>query len=410
MVGVKWEGEGVVVGKGEREWPYTAYELPYQTFAFMYEQQPERTKWFGTRARFNMHFRRFLVVASWTGPRKELPLDKVEATIELFNEGKTAKDDIVDVVVAPADRYLEHCKEKLDEQKFALGTHDVPLDDSVADYSAEDRADIGCKYAILGHPLRRAKLRETDEIVAAKIQKARGLGMRAVVCVGELEAGMDRHATRNVVLAQLASAVGALSEEWGETDTKSGQACMPEVSFAYCPAWAVGTGVACEPAVVNDVLFAMRKWLLDNCGEIVARNVRLLYGGSVTKDNCSDYADEFEVDGFLVGKGSYAKEVRPLRPRLRAPTGPAAPQAGPLPLLCAHAQQRVLPSASARGRARASARGHARTDARASARAALRAWATTTAPSSTSRRSAFATASATFAMRTSSIARPSTSC
>ena len=308
MVGSVYEGDDVVRGKGAEGWPYTAYKLPYRTMAFMYEQRPEVTMWFGTRARFNMHFRRWLVVSSWTGPRKELPIDKVNAAIELFNAGKTAKDDIVDVVVAPADRYLEHCKDKLDADKFKLGTHDLPLDDDFSDYTAEDRADVGCSFAILGHPLRRAKLKETDAEVAAKIVKARSLSMRVLVCVGEPQQGMSRDEIHAAVLGQLAAAVKALDGQWGEADTKSGQTCMPEVSFAYTPVWSVGTGQACPAEVVNDVLRAMRLWLLDNAGEHVAKNVRLLYGGSVSKENCSEYADQFEVDGFLVGKHSYAKE------------------------------------------------------------------------------------------------------
>lgn len=48
----------------------------------------------------------------------------------------------------------------------------------------------------------------------------------------------------------------------------------------------------------------LRKWLADNVNPEVAQKTRIIYGGSVTADNCRDLAKEADIDGSLVGGAS----------------------------------------------------------------------------------------------------------
>jgi len=41
-----------------------------------------------------------------------------------------------------------------------------------------------------------------------------------------------------------------------------------------------------------------------NCGEEVAANVRIQYGGSVSAKNAADLISQPDIDGFLVGGAS----------------------------------------------------------------------------------------------------------
>jgi triosephosphate isomerase len=75
--------------------------------------------------------------------------------------------------------------------------------------------------------------------------------------------------------------------------------------IAYEPVWAIGTGRASTAdnaeGVVRDLI---RPALTELFGADVAQSVRVLYGGSVTAANASEYFARPEIDGALVGGAS----------------------------------------------------------------------------------------------------------
>lgn len=48
----------------------------------------------------------------------------------------------------------------------------------------------------------------------------------------------------------------------------------------------------------------LRQWLVDNVSAEVAQKTRIIYGGSVTAENCRELAKEADIDGSLVGGAS----------------------------------------------------------------------------------------------------------
>ena len=48
----------------------------------------------------------------------------------------------------------------------------------------------------------------------------------------------------------------------------------------------------------------LRQWLSDNVSADVAQKTRIIYGGSVTAENCRELAKETDIDGSLVGGAS----------------------------------------------------------------------------------------------------------
>ena len=48
----------------------------------------------------------------------------------------------------------------------------------------------------------------------------------------------------------------------------------------------------------------LRQWLADNVSPEVSQKTRILYGGSVTAENCRELAKEADIDGSLVGGAS----------------------------------------------------------------------------------------------------------
>ena len=48
----------------------------------------------------------------------------------------------------------------------------------------------------------------------------------------------------------------------------------------------------------------LRQWLAENVSPDVAQKTRIIYGGSVTAENCRELAKEADIDGSLVGGAS----------------------------------------------------------------------------------------------------------
>ena len=73
---------------------------------------------------------------------------------------------------------------------------------------------------------------------------------------------------------------------------------------AYEPVWAIGTGRAATPDVAQEMMSHMRGELAALWGRDTADEVPLLYGGSVTPDNVSDFMEQPDINGALVGGAS----------------------------------------------------------------------------------------------------------
>lgn len=151
-----------------------------------------------------------------------------------------------------------------------------------------------CNYVIIGHSERRTYFGETDKIVNQKVRAAQAAELTPIVCVGETLEQYESNQTGEVVARQM---------RLGLAETDSAQASR--LVIAYEPVWAIGTGRASTAenaeGVVRDLI---RPALTELFGADVAQLVRVLYGGSVTAANASEYFARPEIDGALVGGAS----------------------------------------------------------------------------------------------------------
>jgi triosephosphate isomerase len=55
---------------------------------------------------------------------------------------------------------------------------------------------------------------------------------------------------------------------------------------------------------IQEVHAAIRAWLKKEVSEKAAEETRIIYGGSVSENNCKDLSKQVDIDGFLVGGAS----------------------------------------------------------------------------------------------------------
>jgi triosephosphate isomerase (TIM) len=151
-----------------------------------------------------------------------------------------------------------------------------------------------CSYVILGHSERRSHFGETDENVNKKVQAAEKYDLTPIVCVGESLEQFESGQTREVVARQIRLGLSGVSP-----------AFATRIVVAYEPIWAIGTGRASSGKNANDVVGKIiRHSLSELLGEPTSQVMRVLYGGSVTGANASEFFSQTEIDGALVGGAS----------------------------------------------------------------------------------------------------------
>jgi triosephosphate isomerase len=151
-----------------------------------------------------------------------------------------------------------------------------------------------CRYVIIGHSERRAYFGETDENVNRKVRAAMKFDLTPIVCVGETLDQYESGLTSEVVRRQINIGLADIAP-----------ASASRIVVAYEPVWAIGTGKASSGENANGVVAqVIRPALSGLFGEANAQAIRVLYGGSVTAANASEFFAQPEIDGALVGGAS----------------------------------------------------------------------------------------------------------
>lgn len=199
----------------------------------------------------------------------------------------------VDVVLAPTTLHLGLVKSLLEPQ-FQLALQNISKFGPGAytgEVAAEMAPDAGIHWALVGHSERRHKFGETHEDTAKKVAACQAAGVGVIFCIGELLEERKADKTLQVCQEQI-EAVLAVIKDWSK------------VVVAYEPVWAIGTGVVATTEQAQEAHAAVRSLIADKVSQSVASQVRILYGGSVTPENCQELMKMPDVDGFLVGGAS----------------------------------------------------------------------------------------------------------
>jgi len=198
-----------------------------------------------------------------------------------------------EVVVAPPFTALSAVGEILKGSKVAVAAQNMYCEDKGAftgEVSPLMLKDVGCVYVIIGHSERRKYFGETDESVNLKVKKALASGLKPMICVGETDEERVRGVTQSVINRQVRGALAGIEK-------------IDDVVIAYEPVWAIGTGKVATSAQAQDV-HAFIRGLLSELYGAAAADIRILYGGSVTKDNIAELIAMADIDGALVGGAS----------------------------------------------------------------------------------------------------------
>ena len=219
----------------------------------------------------------------------------VQEAIRLAGEIRPRLDTVegVQPVVCPPFVSLAAVAEILRGSSVAVGAQNIYHQEKGA-YTGEVSAAmlVGlCQFVIVGHSERRQLFGDDDGSINQKLRAAVEAGIRPILCVGEGLTEREDGRAESVVEAQLRRCLADVASP----DT---------MVVAYEPVWAIGTGKSATPDVAQSMMAGIRALLGLLYGADTASAVPLLYGGSVSPVNISDYMLQGDIDGALVGGAS----------------------------------------------------------------------------------------------------------
>ncbi len=210
------------------------------------------------------------------------------------------------LMVAPSCIHLAAVSARLQGTSLLCAAQDISAhSDSVGAYtgdcSAQQVADAGASWTILGHSERRQYYRESHETLINKMKNALTQNLGIVLCVGETQTQYDDQQTLDVLNGQLAIIKDLLAEQ-----PNFATSLTERLIVAYEPVWAIGTGKVPTVAEVTATHEHIKQTVATFADPL--SNISVIYGGSVNTSNADTIAASPVIDGALIGGASLKAE------------------------------------------------------------------------------------------------------
>jgi triosephosphate isomerase (TIM) len=244
--------------------------------------------------------RKVIVAGNWK-MNKTRP--EARALTEAIKKGLDDSKDLPEIVLIPPFTAISAVEELLKGTELKLGAQNMDYRDSGAftgEIAPGMLTELGVQYVLIGHSERRQYFGETNQTTNLRLKTAFAHGLLPILCVGETLDEREAELTDAVINRQVGAALTDVSKD-----------NLKNLTIAYEPVWAIGTGKNCEPQEANRVAKNIRNTLhslFSKAGakDEEAEHVPILYGGSVNPANVEKQLDTVmdQIDGVLVGGAS----------------------------------------------------------------------------------------------------------
>ena len=188
------------------------------------------------------------------------------------------------VVVGLPAIYLESSIQNFNKSNFKIAAQNVSKFINPGAYTGQMSSamlnDVGVEFCIVGHSEAREHLCEDNESVYEKYNCLKNFSITPIVCIGESLETRESNDTFDFISKQL--------EHFKNIED--------EITFAYEPIWAIGTGLVPSDDDIEQVVKHIRSHF--------SQTIKVLYGGSVKGENASNLLNNLDIDGVLVGGAS----------------------------------------------------------------------------------------------------------
>lgn len=204
-------------------------------------------------------------------------------------------DETSDVALFVPSLFLCSASEMFSGSRIVVGAQNVSEHNDGAytgEVSASMLSGVGCCWVLIGHSERRSLFSESDSDVLRKTTAALNNGLNVILCVGETLEERESGEVAAVITRQVDAVLSELSLD-----------VLCNITIAYEPVWAIGTGKTASPDQAQEVHSLIRDVVAKKSASL-SESMRILYGGSVKPDNAVEIFSKPDVDGGLIGGAS----------------------------------------------------------------------------------------------------------
>lgn len=204
----------------------------------------------------------------------------------------------VTLFAIPSYPALERATNTVKDKAILLGAQNMHPEEQgqfTGEVSPLMLEEFGIDIVEIGHSERRHVFHETDEQENKKVLSALDHGFTALLCVGE---------TAEQKAAGISDEVLSMQLKIGLSGVQADQA--DRIWVAYEPVWAIGVnGVPASADYVRARHSSIRRALTQL---FPAREIPVLYGGSVNSQNAEELIVQPDVDGLFTGRAAWEAE------------------------------------------------------------------------------------------------------
>ena len=207
-------------------------------------------------------------------------LHKVIKFLKNFNKKKLLK-----IIYCPPSTLIRPMSKKLKDTSIIVGAQNCHEHQNYGAFTGSINSkmlkNVGAKYVIIGHSENRLA-GESNKLINLKIKSALKAGLKVIFCIGESLQEKRKKITKKVLSNQIKTGLSQIKNK-------------TNVLIAYEPVWSIGTGlIPKSKELFSTIRFIKKKF----------KNLKVIYGGSVSPKNIIELRSVDNIDGFLIGGAS----------------------------------------------------------------------------------------------------------
>lgn len=206
--------------------------------------------------------------------------------------------DVIELFVLPSYIALDGVSKVANKKLIKYGSQNVSFEEKgqfTGEISPVMLQEAGATIAMIGHSERRNIFNETDEEENKKVKSVLNNNMTALLCIGEKEEEKEFGISDEVLVTQLKKCLYNISDKQAQ-----------KLIVAYEPVWAIGVnGKPASKEYASKRHIKIKKVLEEIFSADVAKEIPILYGGSVNKDNAKELIQMDGIDGLFIGRSAW---------------------------------------------------------------------------------------------------------
>lgn len=227
--------------------------------------------------------------------------DTVNYLQNLVDHTREISREEIELFILPSYTSLAAATQNVDRNYIKLGAQNMCWEEQgqyTGEISPVMLKELELDLVMIGHSERRHVFGETDYEENKKVKAGLNHGFRIIFCIGETAKQKEFGVSEEVLKTQLKLG-------FHNVDVKE----ISNIWVAYEPVWSIGvSGTPASAEYAEEMHQIIKATLCEIWGD-EAKEIPVLYGGSVNSFNANELIVQPSVDGLFIGRAAWNAEA-----------------------------------------------------------------------------------------------------